>query len=74
MRDHGIDMPDPTFGDNGSVTMAAPPGGPTPGDKTVNGPDQAFLDAAKACQPEGGPGAGPIFSVNGSGADTAEAG
>ena len=40
MRDHGIDMPDPVFGDDGRVTMEATPGervGPGAEDEDVPG-------------------------------------
>jgi hypothetical protein len=50
MREHGIDMPDPTIGAGGEVTMqiGGPPGGANdPG----NAPDPKEVDAAnKACQ------------------------
>jgi hypothetical protein len=50
MREHGVDMPDPTVGDNGqvSVQIGGPPGGANdPG----QAPDPKELDAAnKACQ------------------------
>jgi hypothetical protein len=50
MREHGIDMPDPTVGANGeiAVQIGGPPGGPNdPGPA----PDPKELDAAnKACQ------------------------
>jgi hypothetical protein len=64
MRDHGVDMPDPTFDDNGAISIAIPSaGGGGPDPQKVTGPDQAFQDAAKACQQDGGPG----LVVNGSG-------
>jgi hypothetical protein len=46
MRDHGVDMPDPTFNDNGGVgiTVNGQAGGPKVGDAT-------FDAAQKACQP-----------------------
>src|SRR5689334_3422470 len=38
MRDHGVDMPDPTFNDDGGVgiTVNGQPGGPKPGDATFD--------------------------------------
>jgi len=56
MRDHGVDMPDPTFDDKGAITIEAPEGvkPDVGGTQSVAGPDQAFLDAAKACEGEGG--------------------
>ena len=66
MREHGVDMPDPTFDDNGGISIAAPSGGADP--KAMTGPDQAFQDAAKACQTEGGP--GMIVNGSGPGGDT----
>jgi hypothetical protein len=64
MREHGVDMPDPTFDDNGGISIAAPAaGGGGVDPKAMSGPDQAFQDAAKACQQDGGPG----LIVNGSG-------
>ena len=46
MREHGVDMPDPTFNGNGGVaiTGSGKAGGPGPGDAT-------FEAAQKACQP-----------------------
>jgi hypothetical protein len=59
MRDHGVDMPDPQFGDGGtfSISVGAGPSGTGP---STNGPsldvDSAeFKDANEAC---GGPGGG----------------
>jgi hypothetical protein len=47
MREHGIDMPDPTIGDNGGVMVQI--GGP--GQDTGEGPDPKDVDAAnKECQ------------------------
>ena len=55
MREHGVDMPDPQFGENGEVTVSvgseAAPGGPAPD-------DDEFQAAAEEC---GGPGGGMIF-------------
>ena len=49
MRDHGIDMPDPVFGDDGRVTMEA-----TPGERVGPGvEDEAFRAASEACGREG---------------------
>ena len=61
MREHGIDMPDPTFDSEGHIAISVP--GPKGGDPTGPMP-QEFQDAQKACQklmdlPGGGPGGGP---------------
>jgi hypothetical protein len=57
MREHGVNMPDPTFGSNGEVQMRV--GGPDAGPRE----DPKFQEAAEECQknlPEGGPlGVGP---------------
>jgi len=69
MREHGIDMPDPTFDDSGGVSIQAGPppdgsgGAGTDDPKSIAGPSQEFQDAAKACQTDGGPG----LVVNGGG-------
>ena len=64
MRDNGFDMPDPTFGDNGTVAIQI--GGPpddasdgTDSDAMSGGPmtrtpDPAFLEASKKCGQETG--------------------
>jgi len=44
MRDHGVDMPDPTFNGTGGVSITGNAGGPGPGNAT-------FEAAQKACQP-----------------------
>jgi hypothetical protein len=58
MRDHGIDMPDPQFGDDGtfSVSVGAGPDGTGP---VTNGPpvdfnSKEFQDANEACGQDGG--------------------
>lgn len=59
MREHGVDMPDPQFSDDGTVggmTFAVPIGaseaGGGPGFATGGGPgDSTFKAAAEACQP-----------------------
>lgn len=58
MRDHGIDMPDPQFGDDGtfSVSVGAGPDGTGP---ATNGPpvdftSKEFQDASAACGQDGG--------------------
>jgi hypothetical protein len=56
MRAHGVDMPDPVFGADGSVRQAGP--------KVASKDDKAFRDATKACAR---PGKGPGFSVSGGG-------
>ena len=59
MRDHGIDMPDPTFSaDGGGLSVSI--GGPPDSDPTNDGPlidfnSKEFQDASEAC---GGPGGG----------------
>jgi hypothetical protein len=64
MREHGVDMPDPQFGENGEVTVSAgrevEPGGPGP-------MDDDFQAAAEEC---GGPGGGMV--VNSSDSDDSE--
>jgi hypothetical protein len=51
MRDHGFNMPDPQFDDNGRVTMRI--------DRKsgIDPNDPKFQDAAKACQKQSGMGA-----------------
>jgi hypothetical protein len=77
MRDHGIDMPDPTFDSDGGVSIQA--SGPGPSQDSTNGSDSSssngpstgvgpnadpkFQAAAQACQQEGN--GGPMFGVNG---------
>ena len=46
MRDHGVDMPDPQFGENGEVTQKIGPG--------LEPTDQKFQAAQKACNKGGG--------------------
>jgi hypothetical protein len=46
MRDHGIDMPDPQFGDNGTVQQRIGEG--------IKPTDPKFQAAMKACAPKGG--------------------
>ncbi len=55
MRDHGIDMPDPQFGDGGRIQQRI--GGPG---SNIDPKSQKFQDAMKACQKEA-PG-GMMFS------------
>ncbi len=63
MRDHGIDMPDPVFGDDGRVTMEA-----TPGERVGPGAeDEAFRAASEACGREG-----PAPVLGGGGGDESE--
>ncbi len=57
MRDHGIDMPDPVFDDNGGISVQV--GGPgEPGDGAASGPsDDDWQAANEACgELLGGPG------------------
>jgi hypothetical protein len=71
MRDNGFDMPDPTFGDNGTVAIQI--GGPrdasdgADSDAASGGPmqpatpDPEFLEASKKCgQETGGIGIGSM--------------
>lgn len=51
MREHGIDMPDPTFDENGGAQMRLGRG--------INPQSAKFQKAQKACQDVGGIGAGP---------------
>ena len=55
MRDHGVDMPDPTFADSGDgggkMSIAVPLAGGASGGGPAGGPDDtAFKAAAEACQ------------------------
>jgi hypothetical protein len=51
MRDHGVDFPDPEFGDNGRVTMGMGKKGEAPTDA-----EREAMDAAnEACAKDGGP-------------------
>ena len=60
MREHGIDMPDPTFGENGEVTVnASSEGGGSPGPGPM---DDDFQEAAEEC---GGLGGGMFTSAEG---------
>jgi hypothetical protein len=45
MREHGIDMPDPTFGEGGKMMQMQS------GRGSVNPDDPRFKEAAKACEP-----------------------
>ena len=59
MREHGIDMPDPEFGDDGSVRIEISDGGPGAGG-AMEPPGEEFQAAAEACQDEvGEPPLGP---------------
>jgi hypothetical protein len=51
MREHGVDMPDPTFGDGGRVQMRMRGEG-------VDPENPRFREAQEACQEDGG---GPMF-------------
>jgi hypothetical protein len=70
MRDHGIDMPDPTFGDNGVVQQEFRAGTSDPMD------DDDFQAAQEACAEKMGKGedGGPGFMVSGGGGATTKAG
>jgi hypothetical protein len=69
MRGKGLDVPDPTFDNNGGMKIEshAAGGGPSSSNgPTTGGPDPAFQQAAKDCSNEsGGPGIGAMTSVNG---------
>ena len=62
MRDHGVDMPDPTFGSDGGMTMKID------GSSGVDPSDPKFVAAQQACGsafgPKGAKG-GPGFAVSG---------
>jgi len=60
MREQGIDMPDPVFGEGGRVTQAI--GGPDGGGIDLS--DEEFQEAQEACGQEGGLG----ITVEGPGA------
>jgi hypothetical protein len=62
MREHGIDMPDPTFDDNGRVTARV-----GSEDGSVPMDQDAMQEAAQACQEEVG---GPMVFGGGPGTDT----
>jgi hypothetical protein len=60
MREHGVDMPDPTFGPNGQATIKI--GGGKGASNGMRPDDPRFQKAQEACQkllPGGGPGGGP---------------
>jgi hypothetical protein len=71
MRSKGVDVPDPTFDDNGGMKIEAhggPPDGSSSGDVQTATPDPKFEEAAKVCDKEGG---GPV--IRGSGSTTGAA-
>jgi hypothetical protein len=55
MREHGVDMPDPQFGDNGTITQSI--GGPTGSGPPRDFDPKAMQAASEACG-QGGPGGG----------------
>ncbi|HET9769313.1 MAG TPA: hypothetical protein VFS16_00390 [Acidimicrobiia bacterium] len=57
MREHGIDMPDPTFSGEGRVTMSLGGG--------IDPADPKFQEAQQACGSAFGPGAGKAITVGG---------
>ena len=66
MREHGIDMPDPTFGEGGGMTVNL--GGPD-SDSGIDPTSQEFQDAQTACAGDGGfigASKGPVTGTNGS--------
>ncbi|MCU1429801.1 MAG: hypothetical protein JWL83_3801 [Actinomycetia bacterium] len=70
MREHGVNMPDPTFDANGGakiqVHRSAPSGSGPSSNSSGGGPpkDPKFQTASKACEREGH--GGPQFSLNSS--------
>jgi hypothetical protein len=64
MREQGIDMPDPVFGENGRISQSI--GGPG---SPIDFDDEDFQEAQEACRPEGGGGPGVIVG-GGPGAGT----
>ena len=60
MREHGIDFPDPQFGDGGEIRQKI--GGP---DSNINPEDPRFQQAMEACSKVAGrgPGGGPMFKA-----------
>ncbi len=84
MRDHGIDMPDPVFGDNGRVTVNAEG---ADGERPFDPEDEDFTAASAECSRDGGPfvanatgpsegsdGQGPTVRIAPGGAPTAGGG
>jgi hypothetical protein len=68
MREHGIDMPDPTFTDDGGISIAVPSDAAPSGDPRDATVPQAFQDASKACsQANGMFGSGPGIVTSGNG-------
>jgi hypothetical protein len=70
MREHGVDMPDPTFDENGGASIQIAGGPPDGSGKGSGGPDGALQAASEACQPAGGgpvsaAGNGPVLGFNG---------
>ena len=53
MRDHGIDFPDPEFGDTGRVTGGVGPG--DEGDPPTEAEQQQMQEASEECAKDGGP-------------------
>jgi hypothetical protein len=70
MREHGVDMPDPTFDANGGIGIMVPEGAAGDdgsGPKTGKGPSKEIQDASKACEKTNPMGkGGPGFSVSSS--------
>jgi hypothetical protein len=66
MREHGIDMADPVFSDDGRVTQQGPP----PGADGSDFDGEEFEAAADACGR--GDGAGPMIGVSPAGDDRAD--
>lgn len=63
MRDHGIDMPDPVFSEDGGVTLMGPDeGGAGP---IMDPSDPAFQEAQEACQEVFGGQGGPLTVIGG---------
>jgi hypothetical protein len=68
MREHGIDMPDPVFGENGRISQSV--GGP---DSPIDFDDEDFQDAQEDCRPEGEDGPGVIVGGGPAGGSTSGA-
>jgi hypothetical protein len=62
MREHGIDMPDPVFGDNGEMTVRVGDDGSGSAPAPIPFDNDEFEEASEACGRNGG-----FFSVNASG-------
>ena len=61
MRDHGVDMPDPEFSEDGGVSLIGPDAGATAFDPN----DPTFQAAQEACQEIFGGNGGPMTIIGG---------